>query len=238
MDRRQLRAARRADASGSGPTLEERDAPRFPGAGGAFALFGEVLMVGLLVTIAGLPIVTLPAALAAGIRHLRRYVAAEASPAAWFWQDVKKALPGGLVVGFAGLVLTLLLLLDIDLARSGALPGGGAVEIVGWVGLAVVAVALLAAAGAWSPRKPAAGQRRSAASRARSPLTSAAPSISPRPPSSCASRPGCWCPSSCPPSAVQRSRSSRSPHVAAAPAEPGPGLRATRRRKPPSEPTP
>ena len=151
MDRRQLRAARRADATGSGPTLEERDATRFPGAAGAFALFGEVLVVGLLVTIAGLAIVTLPAALAAGIRHLRRYIAAEASPVAWFWQDVKKALPGGLVVGFAGLVLTLLLLLDIDLARSGALPGGGAIEIVGWVGLAAVAVALLAAAGSWSP---------------------------------------------------------------------------------------
>jgi len=151
MDRRQLRAARRADASGSGPTLEERDAPRFPGAAGAFALFGEVLVVGLLVTIASLAVVTLPAALAAGIRHLRRYVAAEASPAALFWQDVKKALPSGLVVGFAGLLLTLLLLLDIDLARSGFLPGGGAVEIVGWVGLAALAVALLAATGAWTP---------------------------------------------------------------------------------------
>jgi hypothetical protein len=151
MDRRQLRAARRADASGSGPTLEERDAPRFPGAAGAFALFGEVLMVGLLITIAGLAIVTLPAALAAGIRHLRRYVAAEASPAALFWQDVKKALPGGLVVGVVSVALTLLLLLDIDLAGSGALPGGGVIAIVGWLGLAAVAVAVLAAAGAWTP---------------------------------------------------------------------------------------
>jgi hypothetical protein len=153
MDRRQLRAARRADASGSGPTLEERDAPRFPGAAGAFALFGEVLMVGLLITIAGLAIVTLPAALAAGIRHLRRYVAAEASPAALFWQDVKKALPGGLVVGVVSVVLTLLLLLDIDLAGSGALPGGGVIAIVGWLGLAAVAVAVLAAAGAWTPQR-------------------------------------------------------------------------------------
>jgi hypothetical protein len=151
MDRRQLRAARRADASGSGPTLEERDAPRFPGAAGAFALFGEVLMVGLLITIAGLAIVTLPAALAAGIRHLRRYVAAEASPAALFWQDVRKALPGGLVVGVVSVVLTLLLLFDIDLAGSGALPGGGVIAIVGWLGLAAVAVAVLAAAGAWTP---------------------------------------------------------------------------------------
>ena len=151
MDRRQLRAARRADVSGSGPTLDERAPARNPGAAGAFALFGEVLMIGLLVTIAGLAIVTLPAALAAGIRHLRRYVAAEGSPYALFWQDVRKALPGGLVVGVAGLALALLLLLDIDLAGSGFLPGGAVIGIVGWAGLIVGAVALLTAAAEWTP---------------------------------------------------------------------------------------
>ncbi|WP_243076448.1 hypothetical protein [Microbacterium sp. SS28] len=151
MDRRALRAARRADASGSGPTLGEREPSRNPGATGAFALFGEVLMTGLLVTIAGLAIVTLPAALAAGIRHMRRYAAAEGSPYALFWQDVRKALPGGLVVGVAGVALTLLLLLDIDLANSGFLPGGAVIGVVGWAGLVAGAVALLTAAAAWSP---------------------------------------------------------------------------------------
>ena len=42
-------------------------------------------------------------------------------------------------------------MLDIDLAGSGALPGGIAIAVVGWVGLAAVAVTLLAAAGAWTP---------------------------------------------------------------------------------------
>ncbi len=152
MDRRQLRAARRADASGSGPTLGERAPARFPGVKGGFALFGEVLVTGLLVTVAGIAIITLPAALAAGIRHLRRYVNADASHARLFWQDFVKALPGGLVVGLATLVLTALLALDIDLANSGFLPGGAALAIVGWAGLAVVAVALLASAGAWTPQ--------------------------------------------------------------------------------------
>ena len=69
---------------------------RFPGVKGSFALFGEVLLTGLLVTVAGIAIITLPAALAAGIRHLRRYVNAEASHARLFWQDFVKALPGGL----------------------------------------------------------------------------------------------------------------------------------------------
>lgn len=151
MNRREQRIARRADASGSGPTLEERPPARFPGVTGAFALFGEVLLVGVLVLAAGILVVTLPAALAAGIRHLRRYLAAEGSPARLFWGDVRKALPGGVGVGAAALALVLLLTLDIDLANSGALPGGVVIAAVGWVGLAATGVTLLAAAGAWTP---------------------------------------------------------------------------------------
>ena len=153
MDRRELRAARRADASGAGPTLEERAPARYPGAKGAFALFGEVLLTGLLVTAAGLLVVTLPAALAAGIRHLRRYVNAEQSHVKTFWQDWKRALPGGLVVGVAAVLVTFVLTLDIYLANSGALPGGGLISLVGWAGLVVGAVALLVAAGAWTPER-------------------------------------------------------------------------------------
>ncbi|MBD3940569.1 DUF624 domain-containing protein [Microbacterium sp. NEAU-LLC] len=151
MDRRQLRAARRADASGSGPTLAEREPARYPGAKGAFALFGEVLLTGLLIAAGGLLIVTLPAALAAGIRHLRRYVNAEQSHARTFWADWRKALPGGVVVGVAAVVIATVLAVDIVLANTGALPGGALIGIVGWAGLVVGAVALLAAAGAWTP---------------------------------------------------------------------------------------
>ena len=151
LSRREEKAARRADLSGAGPVLQERAPMRFPGATGAFALFGEVLLVGLLITVGGILLVTLPAALAAGIRHLRRYLNAEASPQRQFWRDYLKALPGGLVLGAAGLLLVLLLILDINLAGSGALPGGMAVAAVGWVGLAAVAVTLLAASGAWAP---------------------------------------------------------------------------------------
>jgi hypothetical protein len=153
MDRKTLRAARRADASGSGPTLEERDPARYPGAKGAFALFGEVLLTGLLVTVAGLLVVTLPAALAAGIRHLRRYAGAEQSHVRTFWQDWRRALPGGVVVGIVGVALAVLLLLDIDLANSGALPGGPLIAVIGWAGLLIAAVALLLAAGAWTPER-------------------------------------------------------------------------------------
>lgn len=152
MDRAQLRAARRADASGSGPTLDERAPARYPGAKGAFALFGEVLWTGLLITVASLPIITLPAALAAGIRHLHRYVGAEESHARMFWHDWRRALvPGGLVVGAITAVAALVLGLDIVVARSGSLPGGQAVAVIGWAGLVVAATALLLTASAWTP---------------------------------------------------------------------------------------
>ena len=150
-ERRRLRAARHADASGSGPTLAEREPARFPGAKGGFALFGEVLLTGMLVAAGGLAIITLPAALAAGIRHLRRYANAEQSHVKTFWQDYRSALPGGLVVGVAVSALALVLMLDIDLANSGALPGGPAIAVIGWAGLVAVATALLVAAGAWAP---------------------------------------------------------------------------------------
>ena len=151
LTKREEKAARRADLSGAGPVREERAPMRFPGATGAFALFGEVLLTGLLIAVGGVLLVTLPAALAAGIRHLRRYLNAEASPQRRFWQDYLKALPAGLIIGAAGLSIVLLLVLDINLAGSGDLPGGIAIAAVGWVGLAAAAVTLLAAAGAWSP---------------------------------------------------------------------------------------
>lgn len=149
--RREQRAAVRADRSGSGPTLDARPQLRHPGAAGAFALLGEVLLIGLLIGVVSLAVVTLPIALAAGVRHVRRYVAADDSRLALFWADVRAGLLPGAVAGLVTVVAALILLLDIDLARSGFLPGGAVVEAVGWAGLAALAVALLLAAGAWSP---------------------------------------------------------------------------------------
>lgn len=144
------KAAQRSARDGSGPASEGYDAGPNPGARSAFGLFGEVVLVGLLVSLVGLAVVTLPAGLAAGVRHIRRFVAAEDTKLSLFWADVRAALPGGSAVGAAAGALTLLLLLDIDLARSGALPGGPVVEAVGWAGLAAVATALLIAASRWT----------------------------------------------------------------------------------------
>lgn len=149
--RRAAKAARREESSGAGPTRDGWEAPANPGATARFGLFGEVLTTGLLVTLVGLAIVTLPVGLAAGIRHLRRFVAADDSRTALFWADVRRGLAGGAVVGAASALIGAVLAIDIVLARSGALPGGGAVEVVGWAGLGILAVAVFTAAAAWTP---------------------------------------------------------------------------------------
>lgn len=146
------RAARRAALSGSGPTRDDSVAEaRFPGARSSFGLLGEVLLIGILVALVSLPVLTLPAALAAGVRHLRRYLKAEDSALDRFWRDVRAGLVGGLGIGAASVVLVLVLALDIDLASTGLLPGGPIVGLVGWLGLAALSLVLFTAAGRWTP---------------------------------------------------------------------------------------
>lgn len=152
MSRAADRAARRAALSGSGPTRDDgATTVRFPGARSAFGLLGEVLLVGILVGLVSLPVVTLPAGLAAGARHLRRFLRAEDSALEWFWRDVRTALLGGVGVGAASVVVVAVLALDIDLASTGVLPGGPIVGVVGWAGLAALVLALFVAAGRWTP---------------------------------------------------------------------------------------
>lgn len=152
--RRAERAARRAEESGSGPVREERPVARFPGATARFALFGEVMLVGVLVTVGGALVITLPAALAAGVRHLRRFAAAEGSPMSAFWADYRRALPGGAPIGLAAAAAAGILALDVVVAGSGALPGGPVIAGVGWVGLVALGAGMLMAASEWTPDLP------------------------------------------------------------------------------------
>lgn len=150
-ERRARRAATREARSGAGPTVSGVEPGVNPGATAKFGLFGEVLTIGLMMTVVALGVVTLPIALAAGIRHLRRFVAAEDSRAGLFCEDVRAGILSSLVVGVPAAVIAAVLTIDVLVAGSGALPGGQAIAVVGWAGLLVLSVALLAAAGAWSP---------------------------------------------------------------------------------------
>ncbi|MFT4259338.1 hypothetical protein [Microbacterium sp.] len=152
-ERRAARAAVREARSGAGPTLDGAEPGPHPGAAATFGLFGEVLTTGLLMALVALPVVTLPIALAAGIRHLRRFVSAEDSRAAFFWVDVRAGLIRSLGVGVPVALIAAALAVDIVLANTGELPGGQVIAVVGWGGLLVLAVALLIAAGEWEPER-------------------------------------------------------------------------------------
>ena len=63
-ERRAHRAAKREARSGAGPTVAGVEPGVNPGATAKFGLFGEVLTIGLMMTIVALWVVTLPIALA------------------------------------------------------------------------------------------------------------------------------------------------------------------------------
>ncbi|WP_144122759.1 hypothetical protein [Catellatospora sichuanensis] len=118
--------------------------------GEGFALLGEVLLTGIVVGLLALPVLTLPAALAAGIGHLRRYVDDEGSPLAALWRDARAAAAGGAVLALAALFAATAAVLAIGLAGADPTPAGAVMAVVGWLALGVIATAVVMAAGAWT----------------------------------------------------------------------------------------
>ncbi|WP_411700932.1 hypothetical protein [Conyzicola sp.] len=143
------RRAKSHAASGIGPTSS--DAGAWPGAKQKFALFGEVLLTGIIVVLISIPIVTIPLAIAVGKRHLMRFLRAEGSQLALVAGDVREGFTGGVGIGCAWLAVTGILLMDLLLVASGALPGGVAVGALAVVLLAALTVLTLWVAASWTP---------------------------------------------------------------------------------------
>lgn len=137
-----------------GGTVADGSRLRWPGAVGAFALLGEVLWTGIVVAVAGLPLVTLPAAVAAGAAHLRRHLRGEGASFGQFMADLRRAVPGGAVVGAAALILVVVVAADLVIVLGGGVPGaapvGVVVALVGVAGIGLVATA----AASWRPGAP------------------------------------------------------------------------------------
>jgi hypothetical protein len=143
------RKLRAQAASGVGHT--SADAGAWPGAKQKFALFGEVLLTGIIVVALSIPVVTIPLAVAAGKRHLMRFLRAEGSQLSLVAGDVREGFVGGVGIGCAWLAATGILLMDLLLVASGALPGGIAVGAIAVVLLAALTVLTLWTAAAWTP---------------------------------------------------------------------------------------
>ncbi|WP_073760280.1 hypothetical protein [Streptomyces sp. CB03234] len=117
-----------------------------------FGLFAECLLTGVWIALASLPLVTLPAALAAGAAHLRRHLAHERGGLPEFASDVRAATRhGGLPAGLAGWAALALVAADLAVVRAGGLPGGAFAGAVGVLALLGLTVAGLRAAVAWRP---------------------------------------------------------------------------------------
>ena len=145
------RKARAQAASGFGHT--DADAGAWPGAKQRFALFGEVLLTGIVVLIVAIPVVTIPLAIAVGKRHLMRFLRAEGSPLSLVAGDVRDGFVGGVGIGCAWLAATGVLLMDLLLVASGALPGGIVVGAIAVGLLAALTVFMLWAAASWTPAR-------------------------------------------------------------------------------------
>ncbi|MEU0133675.1 hypothetical protein ABZ172_06530 [Streptomyces sp. NPDC006296] len=115
-----------------------------------FALFAECLLTGVWIAVAALPLVTFPAAFAAGTRHLRRYLAGERGGLREFAGDARAAARRGWIVGAAAGAAAALLLLDLAAVRAG-LPGGPFVGAVGILAMIGFLVAVVRAASCWEP---------------------------------------------------------------------------------------
>ncbi|MFD0058885.1 hypothetical protein ACFVHR_34760 [Streptomyces sp. NPDC127168] len=137
----QARARARTERAG------ERGESRFAE---GFALFAECLLTGVWIAVAALPVVTYPAAFAAGARHLGRRLAHERGGLREFAADFRAAARRGWLVGAGGWAALTVVWVDVRAVRDG-LPGGAFVGAVGVMALIGAAVAGLRAAAAWHP---------------------------------------------------------------------------------------
>ncbi|MET7292632.1 hypothetical protein ABZS79_10875 [Streptomyces griseoloalbus] len=128
-----------AGADGGGSRIGER-----------FALFAECLLTGVWIAVAALPLVTYPAAFAAGARHLGRRIRHEGGGLREFVADFRAAVRGGWLVGLAGWAALAAVWVNVQAVRAG-LPGGPLVGAVAVSALIAAVVALLRAAACWRP---------------------------------------------------------------------------------------
>lgn len=115
-----------------------------------FALFSETLLAGVLVLVLSIPLVTLPAAYAAGTAHLERHLSGRDDSVRGLWGLFKAALPGSWKLGIITAAAAVVIVLNLLLAWVGQLPGRGLVLPATLLLAAGAAILLLRTASAWS----------------------------------------------------------------------------------------
>jgi hypothetical protein len=119
--------------------------------GEGFALLAECLLTGVWLVLAALPVVTLPAALAAAGRHVAAYVDGEASGWGGFWADFRVAWRQSWRAGLAVIGAGLLLALNLVVLAQEGVPGRPGFAAATFLVAGLAATVLLRAASAWGP---------------------------------------------------------------------------------------
>jgi hypothetical protein len=127
-----------------------------------FALFSETLLAGVLVLVLSIPLVTIPAAYAAGIAHLERHLSGRDDSVRGLWGTFKAALPGSWKLGITTAAAAVVLVLNLLLAWVGQLPGREVVLPATLILAAGAAIVLLRTAAAWSDSASSGADGRSA----------------------------------------------------------------------------
>lgn len=115
-----------------------------------FALFSETLLAGLLVLVLSIPLVTIPAAYAAGIAHLERHLSGRDDSLRALWGTFCSALRGSWKLGITTAAAAVVIVLNLLLATVGQLPGSSVVLPATLVLAGAGAVLLLRTTAAWS----------------------------------------------------------------------------------------
>ncbi|MFB9660409.1 hypothetical protein ACFQS3_11630 [Glycomyces mayteni] len=119
--------------------------------GGALGLFGEMIVVGLVVTALSLPLVTALAAVAAGTRHLDRHASDHGDGLGDLLRSAWRALRTGWAASLVVALAVALLGLNVALGVQGLVPGGTPLAVVSAAFALVIAVVAVRAASLWEP---------------------------------------------------------------------------------------
>nr|WP_206324952.1 MULTISPECIES: hypothetical protein [unclassified Streptomyces] len=110
------------------------------------------MLTGVWIAVAALPLVTLPAALAAAAGHLRRTIEGEETGLRGYAGELRAALRGGgWAVGPAYWAVLALVWADLALVRALPVPGGRAAGALAILAALWATVTVLRAATAWRP---------------------------------------------------------------------------------------
>ena len=125
-----------------------------------FALFSETILAGVVVLLLSLPLVTAPAAYAAGVAHLDRHLSGRDDSLRKLWRTFRKALPGSWKIGITTAAAAVVIVLNLLLALVGQLPGRAVILPVTLILAAAGAVLLLRIVSNWSGDLDVSGRAR------------------------------------------------------------------------------